>query len=96
MLRGCEDEVSLGLMRSSGGTDQRQVRKDSVILPSLLREASRLQPGRTDHSFSVPRILSPAHEARLLWQRHALQIFPFNGWRLVLTFHHGHISQSHR
>lgn len=65
-------------------TDQRQVRKDSVILPPLLREASQLQPGRTDHSFSVPRILSPAHDARLLWQHHALQIFPFNGWRLVL------------
>lgn len=51
MMKGGEDEVSLVLMRSHGLTYQRQVRKDSVILPFLLREANRLQHSRTEHSF---------------------------------------------
>ena len=64
-------------------TDQKQVKKDSVIAfptPGSQLTASTAELGIP---FAVARILSPAHEPLLLWHRHALQIISFNGWRLV-------------
>lgn len=60
-------------------TDQRQVRKDSVVLPFLLREASQLQNGRTDHSFLCGYDLLSSS-----WTTTALAVLLFTDFSLLM------------